>query len=115
MWLERPAPVRCPGVLPGVRMREARRLRNGLARDATATIQAGIPQNMMFGSLNKCHSKRAKFPNPPLSRLRERRLQDLVVGVGDVHTPEALQPAEQSLISQTTLIYSLTRQHDPAN
>ena len=47
-WLERLASVRCPGVSPGVRMREARRLRNGLARDAPATFPPwAFPQILM--------------------------------------------------------------------
>ena len=49
-WLERLAPVRRPGVSPGVRLRKAGRLRNGLARDAPATMEAGIPQIFMRGS-----------------------------------------------------------------
>ena len=45
------------GVSPGVRLREAGRLRNGLVRDAPATMTAGIPQIFMRGSI--AHS--AKF------------------------------------------------------
>ena len=47
------------GVSPGVTMREARRLRNGLARDAPATFSLWIfPQILMRGSIYAPHRQR---------------------------------------------------------